>query len=114
YGRVNNGVYRAGFATTQEAYEEAVRPLFETLDKLEARLSRQRYLCGERITEADWRLFTTLIRFDSVYHGHFKCNIRRIEDYPNMSGFLRDLFQTPRVADTVNFDHIKRHYYMSH
>ena len=114
YGRVNNGVYRAGFATTQEAYEEAVRPLFETLDKLEARLSRQRYLCGERITEADWRLFTTLIRFDSVYYGHFKCNIRRIADYPNLWGFTRELYQWPGVRETTNFQHIKRHYYESH
>lgn len=114
YGRVNNGVYRAGFATTQEAYEEAVRPLFETLDKLEARLSRQRYLCGERITEADWRLFTTLIRFDSVYYGHFKCNIRRIADYPSLWGFTRELYQWPGVRETTNFQHIKRHYYESH
>ena len=114
YGRVNNGVYRAGFATTQEAYEEAVRPLFETLDKLEARLSRQRYLCGERITEADWRLFTTLIRFNSVYYGHFKCNIRRIADYPNLWGFTRELYQWPGVRETANFQHIKRHYYESH
>ena len=114
YGRVNNGVYRAGFATTQEAYEEAVRPLFETLDKLEARLSRQRYLCGERITEADWRLFTTLIRFDSVYHGHFKCNIRRIADYPSLWGFTRELYQWPGVRETTNFQHIKHHYYESH
>jgi glutathionyl-hydroquinone reductase len=114
YGRVNNGVYRAGFATTQEAYEEAVRPLFETLDKLEARLSRQRYLCGERITEADWRLFTTLIRFDSVYYGHFKCNIRRIADDPNLWGFTRELYQWPGVRETTNFQHIKRHYYESH
>jgi putative glutathione S-transferase len=114
YGRVNNGVYRAGFATTQEAYEEAVRPLFETLDKLEARLSRQRYLCGERITEADWRLFTTLIRFDSVYNGHFKCNIRRIAYYPNLWGFTRELYQWPGVRETTNFQHIKHHYYESH
>jgi glutathionyl-hydroquinone reductase len=114
YGRVNNGVYRAGFATTQEAYEEAVRPLFETLDKLEARLSRQRYLCGERITEADWRLFTTLIRFDSVYYGHFKCNIRRTADYPNLWGFTRELYQWPGVRETTNFQHIKHHYYESH
>src|SRR5262249_8187948 len=87
YSRVNNGVYKAGFATTQAAYEEAISPLFETLDKLEARLAKQRYLCGGRITEADWRLFTTLLRFDSVYHGHFKCNIRRIVDYPALSGY---------------------------
>jgi putative glutathione S-transferase len=114
YRRVNNGVYRAGFATTQEAYEEAVRPLFETLDKLEARLSHQRFLCGERLTEADWRLFTTLIRFDAVYHGHFKCNIKRIADYPNLWGFTRELYQWPGVRETTNFQHIKHHYYESH
>ena len=114
YARVNNGVYRAGFATTQEAHEEAVYPLFETLDKLEARLSRQRYLCGDRITEADWRLFTTLIRFDPVYHGHFKCNISRIADYPNFWGFTRELYQWPGVRETTNFQHIKHHYYESH
>ena len=114
YDRVNNGVYKAGFATTQDAYEEAVRPLFETLDALEARLSRQRYLCGERITEADWRLFTTLIRFDAVYVGHFKCNIRRIADYPNLWGYTRELYQWPGVRETVNFHHIKHHYYESH
>lgn len=114
YDNVNNGVYRAGFATTQEAYEEAVTQLFATLDELEKRLSRQRYLVGNRLTEADWRLFTTLVRFDPVYVGHFKCNIRRIADYPNLSNYLRDLFQVPGVAGTVNMQHIKAHYYGSH
>lgn len=114
YPTVNNGVYRAGFATTQEAYEEAVEELFETLDRLEERLSTRRYLCGERITEADWRLFTTLVRFDPVYHGHFKCNLRRLVDYPNLWGYTRDLYQQPGVAETVRFDHIKPHYYASH
>jgi len=114
YGRVNNGVYRCGFATTQAAYEEAVLPLFATLDELEARLSRQRYLCGGRITEADWRLFTTLIRFDAVYVGHFKCNIRRIAGYPALCGYTRELYQWPGVRETVNFQHIKHHYYESH
>ena len=110
---VNNGVYRCGFASTQEAYEEAFLDLFGTLDWLEERLSRQRYLAGSRITEADWRLFTTLVRFDAVYFSHFKCNLRRIADYPNLSNYLRDLYQVPGVAETVNIDHIKRHYYMS-
>jgi len=114
YAAVNNGVYRCGFAGTQEAYESAAKRLFEALDMLEVRLSRTRYLVGSALTEADWRLFTTLIRFDAVYHGHFKCNLWRIEDYPNLSAYLRDLYQTPGVADTVSFDHIKRHYYMSH
>ncbi len=114
YDTVNNGVYKAGFATTQEAYEEAVVPLFETLDWLEERLSHQRYLTGDQITEADWRLFTTLVRFDAVYVGHFKCNIQRIADYPNLWGFLRDLYQHPKIASTVNMEHIKRHYYESH
>jgi len=114
YATVNNGVYRAGFATTQAAYEAAVMPLFDTLDWLEERLSRQPYLCGERVTEADWRLFTTLIRFDAVYHGHFKCNLRRIVDYPALWDYTRSLFQADRVAGTVDFGHIKRHYYMSH
>ncbi len=114
YDRVNNGVYKAGFATTQDAYEEAVRPLFATLDRLEDRLSDRRYLCGERITEADWRLFTTLLRFDAVYAGHFKCNLRRIVDYPNLWAYTRELYQWPGVRGTVNFDHIKRHYYQSH
>ena len=114
YPRVNNGVYRAGFATTQEAYEEAAQEVFEALDTLDARLATRRYLTGPRITEADWRLFTTLARFDPVYHGHFKCNKRRIVDYPNLSGYLRDLYQTPGVAETVNIGFYKRHYYGSH
>jgi putative glutathione S-transferase len=114
YDTVNNGVYKAGFATTQEAYEEAVVPLFESLDWLEEILSKQRYLTGATITEADWRLFTTLVRFDPVYVGHFKCNIRRIADYPNLSGYVRDLYQQPHVAGTVNMEHIKNHYYASH
>lgn len=114
YDRVNNGVYKAGFATTQEAYDDAVRSLFETLDELEERLSRRRYLVGDRITEADWRLFTTLVRFDPVYVGHFKCNIRRLVDYPNLWGYARELYQIPGVAPTVDFGHIKKHYYGSH
>ncbi|MCG8491436.1 MAG: glutathione S-transferase family protein [Sneathiellales bacterium] len=114
YEMVNNGVYRSGFATTPEAYEEAVIPLFETLDWLEEKLSSARYLVGNRLTEADWRLFTTLIRFDPVYVGHFKCNLKRIADYPNLSGYVRDLYQMPGVAETVHMDHIKRHYYESH
>ena len=114
YDTVNNGVYKAGFATTQHAYEEAIGPLFETLDWLDERLSTGRYLLGERQTEADWRLFTTLLRFDPVYVGHFKCNLRRIADYPNLSGYLRDLYQTPGIAQTVNMRHIKGHYYESH
>ena len=114
YDTVNNGVYKSGFATTQEAYEEAVTPLFDSLDWLEERLSQNRYLMGDRLTEADWRLFTTLIRFDAVYHGHFKCNRARIVDYPNLWGYLRELYQWPGVAETVNFDHITRHYYYSH
>ena len=114
YTTVNNGVYRCGFATTQEAYDEVVFPLFNTLDWLENILSSKRYLTGNRITEADWRLFTTLIRFDAVYVGHFKCNIRRIADYANLSHYLRDLYQQPGIADTVNMEHIKNHYYASH
>lgn len=114
YDNVNNGVYKAGFATTQHAYDEAVRPLFETLDWLDARLASQRYLCGDILTEADIRLFTTLVRFDPVYVGHFKCNLRRIADYPNLSGYLRDLYQTGGIAETVNLQHIKGHYYESH
>ncbi|MEK0082610.1 glutathione S-transferase family protein [Benzoatithermus flavus] len=114
YTSVNNGVYRAGFATSQEAYDEAVSELFETLDWLEERLARQRYLAGDRITEADWRLFTTMVRFDPVYHGHFKCNLRRIIDYPNLWAWTRELYQWPGVAETVNFRHIKGHYYGSH
>jgi glutathionyl-hydroquinone reductase len=114
YDDVNNGVYRTGFATTQTAYEEAFRALFARLDAVEERLGRQRWLVGDRQTEADWRLFTTLVRFDAVYFGHFKCNLRRIVDYPNLSNYLRDLYQTPGIAETVDFDHIKRHYYGSH
>ncbi|MBW3096131.1 glutathione S-transferase family protein [Pseudohoeflea coraliihabitans] len=114
YSHVNNGVYKAGFATTQEAYEENVTALFDTLDMLEERLSGQRYLVGEQLTEADWRLFTTLVRFDAVYVGHFKCNIRRIADYPNLHNYLRELYQMPGIADTVDFLHIKNHYYGSH
>jgi len=114
YDTVNNGVYKAGFATTQAAYEQAVIPLFNTLDELERRLSSQRYLLGEQITEADWRLFTTLIRFDAVYHGHFKCNLKQIEDYPNLADYLRELYQWPSIAETVNMRHIKEHYYRSH
>lgn len=114
YDTVSNGVYKAGFATTQAAYDEAVQPLFDTLDWLEARLARQRYLCGEALTEADWRLFTTLLRFDLVYHGHFKCNLRRLVDYPALWSYTRELYQHPGVRETVNVAHIKRHYYMSH
>ncbi len=114
YHRVNNGVYKAGFATTQAAYDQAFAALFETLDDLEARLGRQRYLAGEDITEADWRLFTTLLRFDAVYHGHFKCNRRRLVDYPNLWAYTRELYQVPGVAETVNLRHIKQHYYASH
>jgi putative glutathione S-transferase len=114
YESVNNGVYRAGFARTQEAYEEAFRALFATLDELDARIDGQRFLMGDALTEADWRLFTTLVRFDAVYYSHFKCNRRRIVDYPNLSGYLRDLFQMPGVKETVHFDHIKVHYYFSH
>ena len=114
YPAINNGVYRAGFASKQEAYEEAFNELFSTLDALEDRLSRQRYLMGHLITEADWRLFTTLARFDPVYFGHFKCNLRRIADYPNLSNYLRDLYQVPGVAGTVDIGHIKKHYYGSH
>ena len=114
YETVNNGVYRCGFATTQAAYEAAITPLFDTLDWLESILAKTRYLTGNSITEADWRLFTTLIRFDPVYVGHFKCNLRRIIDYPYLSNYLRDLYQQPGVADTVNMYHIKEHYYASH
>jgi putative glutathione S-transferase len=114
YDRVNNGVYKAGFATSQDAYEEAFDALFETLDALEERLSRQRYLVGTRLTEADWRLFTTLVRFDPVYHGHFKCNLHRLADYPNLWNYTRELYQVPGVARTVNLHHIKHHYYESH
>ena len=114
YDTVNNGVYKAGFATTQAAYEDAVGPLFETLDWLDARLARQRYLCGPAITEADVRLLTTLLRFDIVYVGHFKCNIRRIKDYPALDGYMRDLYQTNGIAATFDAEHIKGHYYQSH
>jgi putative glutathione S-transferase len=113
YANVNNGVYRAGFATVQSAYEEAFRSVFSTLGDLERRLSRQRYVAGARLTEADWRLFPTLIRFDAVYYSHFKCNLRRIGDYENLSNYLRDLYQVPGVDETVSIDHIKRHYYSS-
>ncbi|HSK41796.1 MAG TPA: glutathione S-transferase C-terminal domain-containing protein, partial [Arenibaculum sp.] len=114
YRAVNNGVYKAGFATAQDVYERAFDELFAALDQLDERLSGRRYLAGDRPTEADWRLFTTLVRFDPVYHGHFKCNLRRIADYPNLSNYLRDLYQVPGIAGTVNFDHIKHHYYASH
>lgn len=114
YERINNGVYKAGFATTQDAYAKAAHTLFEALDDLEMRLANQRYLLGDQIVETDWRLFCTLIRFDPVYVGHFKCNLRRIVDYPNLSGYLRELYQLPGIAGTVNFDHIKRHYYVTH
>ncbi len=114
YENVNDGVYRAGFATSQPVYERAVRRLFDALDQLERRLSTRRYLFGARFVETDWRLFVTLIRFDAVYHGHFKCNLRRIADYPNLFGYLKDLYQTDGIAKTVDFDHIKRHYYVTH
>jgi len=114
YDRVNNGVYKAGFATSQHAYEVAARHLFETLDAMDERLAKQRYLFGAKPVETDWRFFVTLVRFDAVYVGHFKCNLRRIADYPNLSGYLRDLYQIDGVAGTVNFDHIKRHYYYTH
>lgn len=114
YDNVNNGVYRCGFATTQAAYEEAFDALFAELDRIDRRLAEKRYLCGERITEADWRLFTTLVRFDAVYVGHFKCNLRRIADFPNLSGYLRELYQWPGVKEVTNFEHIKQHYYYSH
>ncbi|MFT7664914.1 MAG: putative glutathione S-transferase [Planctomycetota bacterium] len=114
YENVNNGVYRSGFATTQSAYEAAIVPLFDVLEELEKRLADRRYLMGGTITEADWRLFTTLVRFDAVYHGHFKCNLKRIADFPNLWAYLRDLYQVPGVAETVNFDHINRHYYVTH
>jgi putative glutathione S-transferase len=114
YEAVNNGVYRAGFATTQSAYEAAVYRLFETLDAMDERLETRRYLFGSQPLETDWRFFVTLVRFDAVYYGHFKCNLRRIADYRNLSGYLRDLYQIDGVAETVNFDHIKRHYYATH
>ncbi len=114
HDNVNNGVYKAGFATRQRPYEVSCRRLFEALDELEQRLSKSRYLFNNRIVEADWRLFCTLVRFDVVYHGHFKCNLRRIIDYRNLQGYLMDLYQQRDIAETVNFDHIKRHYYMTH
>jgi putative glutathione S-transferase len=114
YERVNNGVYLAGFATRQKPYERAANRLFQTLDELDTRLGKGRYLFGDRLTETDWRLFVTLIRFDAAYHGHFKCNLRRIVDYPNLWPYLRDLYQHDGVAATANFDHIKRHYYYTH
>ena len=114
YHTVNNGVYRAGFATRQDVYEQAVRDLFDTLDVLEVHLSQQRYLCGRTVTEADWRLFPTLVRFDAVYHGHFKCNLRRLIDYPNLWAYTRELYQWPGVAETVNHQQNRQHYYASH
>ena len=114
YDTLNNGVYRCGFATTQAAYDEAVHPLFDTLDWIEERLGTKRYLLGDRLTEADWRLFTTLIRFDAVYHLHFKCNKKRIVDYPNLWAYTRELYQVEGVAETVNLNHIVRHYHYSH
>ena len=114
YEAVNNGVYKAGFATTQNAYESAVVPLFEMLNWLDAHLAKRRYLTGYQITEADWRLFTTLVRFDPVYFGHFKCNLKRISDYPNLLGYICDLYQQPGISSTVNMGHIKQHYYRSH
>ena len=114
YATFNNGVYQAGFATSQTAYERAARRVFETLDEMEARLAGQRYLFGPQPVESDWRFFVTLVRFDPVYYGHFKCNLRRIVDYPNLYGYLRDLYQIDGVAGTVDFDHIKRHYYITH
>jgi putative glutathione S-transferase len=114
YDKLNNGVYKSGFATTQIAYDEAVAALFDTMDWIEDRLASNRYLLGDRLTEADWRLFTTLVRFDPVYHGHFKCNRNRLVDFPNMCAYTRELYQHPGVAQTVSFDHITRHYYASH
>ena len=114
YQTVNNGVYRAGFASTQKAYERAAYRVFETLDMLEARLAKRRYLISKIPLETDWRLFVTLVRFDPVYFGHFKCNLREIAQYPNLFGYLKDLYQIPGIAETVNFDHIKRHYYVTH
>lgn len=114
YDSINNGVYKAGFATSQAVYEQEVQKLFAALDELEAKLGKQRFLAGEQITEADWRLFTTLIRFDPVYYGHFKCNLKRLVDYPNLWSYTRELYQWPGIADTINFDHIKQHYYTSH
>ena len=114
YNNINNGVYKTGFSSTQSAYTKSVRALFAQLDQLEELLSKQRYLLGETITEADWRLFPTLVRFDCVYVGHFKCNIRSLAEYPNLWAYTRDLYQIPRISDTIDFDHIKTHYYSSH
>lgn len=114
YEHVNDGVYRAGFATSQAVYERRVAALFQTLDELEKRLAKRRFLFGDRVVETDWRLFVTLVRFDAVYHGHFKCNLRKISEYPNLSGYLRDLYQQKGIAQTVKFDQIKRHYYFTH
>ena len=114
YNDVNNGVYKTGFATTQAAYEQAFATVFAALDWLNDRLAEQRYLVGDQVIEADWRLFVTLVRFDAVYFGHFKCNLRRIADYAHLSGYLRELYQMPGIAETTNFDHIKQHYYRSH
>lgn len=114
YEKINNGVYRAGFATRQRAYERACHIVFDALDEMETRLTTSRYLFGARIVESDWRFFCTLVRFDAVYYLHFKCNLRRIRDYPNLQGYLMDLYQQPGIAGTVNFDHIKRHYYTTH
>lgn len=114
YRHVNNGVYRAGFATRQSVYERAARGVFATLDELELRLGSRRFLLGSQPVESDWRLFCTLVRFDAVYHGHFKCNLRRLSDYPHLQGYLKDLYQQPGVAETVNFAHIKAHYYITH
>src|ERR1700736_3954330 len=114
YDNINNGVYKAGFAARQQPYEISCKKVFDALDEIEKRLANSRYLFGKRVVEADWRLFCTLVRFDVAYHGHFKCNIRRVIDYPNLQGYLMDLYQQPGIAGTVNFDHIKRHYYMTH
>lgn len=114
YENINNGVYKAGFATEQDVYEAEVQKLFDALDQLDASLAHQRFLLGDQLTEADWRLFTTLIRFDPVYHGHFKCNLKKLADYDNLWSYTRELYHWPGVADTVNFDHIKQHYYRSH
>jgi putative glutathione S-transferase len=114
YDNINNGVYRCGFATSQAAYDEAFVQLFDALDRMESRLAQRSYLAGDCITEADWRLFPTLVRFDAVYYGHFKCNLRRIDDYDNLSNYLRELYQIPGIAETVNIVHIKQHYYYSH
>jgi len=114
YSDINNGVYKAGFATKQSVYEQHVKTLFSALDWVEDLLTANRYLTGDQITEADWRLFTTLVRFDAVYHGHFKCNLKQLKDYPNISGYVRELYQMPGIADTVHMDHIKAHYYTSH